>query len=409
MAAHRHARPRLRPLLPAVLLALALLAPGAGFGAQGMGNMAQDMLDSFTTSPAAQQKAAKTAGSSGPRAPAQPVAPTVGPAAGAAPAAVPHPAFRQGPAPAQAGGVRQESLSLQLDGAERRAVLILPKSPALKKGQAAPRLPLLIFLHGAGGSASQAMRQTNLAGRAAAAGFLTVFPEGLGPAEGQTWNAWMCCGYARDQRVDDIGFLSALIDRLQRDHHADPRRIYLAGFSNGAMLASRFALERPGVAAALAVVGGYLPCDPDPLRSQLPILVIHGARDAMARFGPTRAHPVTGRFCEDYPARAQVDHFARGMGLSPKPHLRDSQTSPVRIEDYSPKQKGAKGFLRFLIVKNGGHAWPGGVRERYRYCDPPTAGPDATGLLLDFFQHPPVAVDTAAAPAKPVKNRKTQR
>jgi len=164
------------------------------------------------------------------------------------------------------------------------------------------------------------------------------------------------------------------------------------------------------VAAALGIVAGYLPCNPDPLRAQLPILVIHGAHDAMARFGPTRAHPATGRFCDDYPARAQVDHFAHDMGLSPKPQLRDSASSAVRVEDYLPKQKGAKGFVRFLIVKNGGHAWPGGVRERYRYCDLPTSGPDATGLLLDFFQHPPAATNISApatAPAKQPKKRKT--
>jgi len=399
----------LRRTARALLLVFAAGAFGPALAAAPGGGMAMDVLNSVTKSPASRQSNStfgspygSVPGSSqtGPTAPKQPTAPVV---PGAKPLSD-EPLRRDGRPAAlnqksgQKSGqkitpqARRQVLTLSQDGLERRALLTLPKAAQVKKGQAAPKVPVVIFLHGAGGSAAQAMRQTGLDERAAAAGFLAVFPEGTGPngtsGEGQTWNAWACCGYARDNRVDDVGYLSALIARLRADFGADPARIHLVGFSNGAMLASRFVLERPGVAATLTSVAGYLPCDTKDPADSLPVLVIHGARDQVARFAPTQARPETGRYCEDYPARAQVDFWVRGMNLSPKAQVQDSAKSPARVEEYAAKGKAGRGSVRFVIVKNGGHAWPGGARERYRYCDLPTSGTDATGLVLDFIKHP---------------------
>lgn len=399
------------------LLALALCAaPGLAAMPKGM---ALDAIDSLTKPPSSRQDSTGTtfsktgSGKTGPTGPTAPTAPVV---PGAAPQGTEPPPLRQdsrlapggtaAPAARRAPQSRQQVLSLTHDGAERRALVTLPKAQPQPKGKPASRLPAIIFLHGAGGSAMQAMRQTNLAARAAAAGFIAVFPEGLGPEGGQTWNAWNCCGYARDSRVDDVGFLSVLVNRLRADFHADPARIHLAGFSNGAMLASRFVLERPGVAASLVSAAGYLPCDAPKPPEDLPVLIIHGDRDQVARFAPTSAHPATGRFCEDHPARAQADFWVRGMGLAPAPKVRE--TAAVRQESYAPKQKNARGLVRFVIVKGGGHAWPGGARERYRYCDLPATGVDATGLMLEFCKHPAERESTTASAPANSKVRKVR-
>jgi len=386
------------------LLVLGLCAAPA-LAAMPGGTMAKDAIESLTKPPSSRQDSGATdfsktgahkAGTAGPTAPKAPVVP------GASTA--PETPLRldqrldqrsdQRPGPGsgqntrtpsanqQRQPARQQLLTLTHDGAERRALITLPGQASQSKGQAAPKLPVIIFLHGAGGSATQAMRQTRLAGRAAAAGFMAVFPEGLGPADGQTWNAWGCCGFARDSRVDDVGFLSVLVGRLRAEFNADPARIHLAGFSNGAMLASRFALERPGVAATLSAIAGSVPCDAPNPQDPLPVLLIHGDQDQVARYNPTPSRPATGRLCEDHLARAQADFWVRGMDLAPTPHLRE--TSNVRVEDYAPERPGGRGLLRFVIVKGGGHSWPGGTRERYRYTGAPSAGLDATGLVLDF-------------------------
>lgn len=290
-------------------------------------------------------------------------------------------------------------------GQPRAALVHVPPQAG---GKGARKLPLVIFLHGAGGGAAQAMRQTNLTGLADRAGFLAVFPEGLGPEGGQTWNAWMCCGFARDTKVDDVGFLDALIARLKADGFSGPlidgRRIYLAGFSNGAMLASRFALERPGVAAAIAVVSGTLPCDLDPPAAALPVLIVHGDQDKMARYAPTAAHPATGRACEDYPARAQVDYWVRGMGLPAKPRVLEHTKTHSRMEIYEGGKKG-RAEVRYLVVHGGGHAWPGGAREVYKYCDMPPREPDVTALIWEFLSRHSLGVAPQPAPGKSKQRR----
>lgn len=59
-----------------------------------------------------------------------------------------------------------------------------------------------------------------------------------------------------ENKVDDIGFLHALIDRLHRDDNIDPKRIYVTGISNGAMLSYRLACELSSEIAAIAPVEG---------------------------------------------------------------------------------------------------------------------------------------------------------
>lgn len=398
--------------LCALLLCLCVAVPSPGLAASS-GALAEDVFDSVTKSPdarkseaAARASGAKTgaaAAPASPRAPAAPVVPGSDPGAdpGAGTGAGPESgetlrerlARRQG-----AGRAALRTLTLEHGGARRRALVAVP---AGRQADAGGLIPAIVFLHGAGGSAAQAMRQTALAGRAAAAGYLAVFPEGLGGSGGQAWNAWTCCGQALQRRVDDVGFVAALISRLRAEYGADAARIHLAGFSNGAMLASRVVLERPGLAASLSSVAGALPCElPRPARD-LPVLVIHGDRDQVARFGPAAGHPATGRLCEDHPAQAQAEFWVRGMNLSDPPRLYEDGL--VRVEDFAARDGQAR--VRFLVVKGGGHAWPGGPAERYPHCDLPVAGVDATGLLLDFVRRADAAVQQqrsgAARPRSP--------
>ena len=52
-----------------------------------------------------------------------------------------------------------------------------------------------------------------------------------------------CCGKAEEKKVDDVGFINALIEELEANYAIDPRRIYVTGMSNGAMMSYRLACE----------------------------------------------------------------------------------------------------------------------------------------------------------------------
>src|SRR3954471_18278836 len=78
-------------------------------------------------------------------------------------------------------------------------------------------LPLVLGLHGGGGSGEQFQIQTGLDAKADASNFIMVYPDGLtNPnANIRTWNAGKCCAQnASTLNTDDVGFISELIDKL---------------------------------------------------------------------------------------------------------------------------------------------------------------------------------------------------
>ncbi|MFN3973587.1 MAG: hypothetical protein ACK4L4_20020, partial [Gemmobacter sp.] len=83
--------------------------------------------------------------------------------------------------------------------------IVLPRAP---KGA-----PQILALHGGGGDPDQFAAASGLGAAATAAGYAVAFPAGSGRRGDRllTWNGGYCCGYAQRTRVDDIGFLKAVI------------------------------------------------------------------------------------------------------------------------------------------------------------------------------------------------------
>ena len=75
--------------------------------------------------------------------------------------------------------------------------------------------------------------------------FLVLYPDGMGLfGYLQHWNAGHCCGKAAKDKVDDVGFIAAAIEDVCDHLRVDRSRIYMLGFSNGGMMAYRFAAEK---------------------------------------------------------------------------------------------------------------------------------------------------------------------
>ena len=74
-----------------------------------------------------------------------------------------------------------------------------------------------------------------------------------------------------------------MIDRLVRDKAVDPKRVYVTGFSNGGMLAYKFACENADYVAAAAPIAATVngPCEP---QRAVPLIVFHGMKDIRVRF-----------------------------------------------------------------------------------------------------------------------------
>jgi polyhydroxybutyrate depolymerase len=147
--------------------------------------------------------------------------------------------------------------------------------------------PLVILLHGytARGSLQEAYFQWQPL--AEERGFLYVHPDGLkDPIGNGFWNATdACCNFLANP-VDDVAYISAIIDQVQAKYNVDPKRIYLAGHSNGGFMSYRMACEKAGKIAAIASLAGETFADPATCKPSEPVSVlqIQGTADGTINY-----------------------------------------------------------------------------------------------------------------------------
>jgi len=246
-------------------------------------------------------------------------------------------------------------------------------------------VPVVIVLHGGGGSGQGAARQSGMSAKADKETFIAVYPDGTGPFRSRllTWNAGNCCGSAMNFKVDDVAFMRAMLDRLQRDYAVDAKRIFVTGLSNGAMLAYRLACEMSDRIAAIAPVAGAQNVDCG-LGGSVSLIVFHGAKDqnVLPEGGEPRQHVGPPR--TDRSVAYAASFWAARNGCTGQRLL--EQTTTMRTMVYGGCKNGTG--ITINILDNGGHAWPGGERM-LQMLDEPSHDISATDLMWTFFlMHP---------------------
>lgn len=144
---------------------------------------------------------------------------------------------------------------------------------------------LVIALHGSNGSGTMFRSRSLLSAKADEAGFAVAYPYALvSPGAGITeWNEFFNNSFGSNA-PDDVGFLRQLILALQAQLHPDPRRIYVAGLSNGGFMTHRAGIQLSDLVAAIAVAEGTVVSPgsiqnvPAPL-GPVSVLMLHGDQD----------------------------------------------------------------------------------------------------------------------------------
>jgi polyhydroxybutyrate depolymerase len=278
--------------------------------------------------------------------------------------------------------------SLTVDGHQRSYLFVCPEN-------AAGPLPVVLAFHGGRGNARQMQRYTRFDALVDKQKLVVVYPEAL---DGN-WNDGRGVRIMRAQRdnIDDVKYVRALVDDLEKHCPIDRARIFATGISNGALISHRLAAEASDLVAAVApVVGGMAPAILEKFNPEFPvsILIIQGDADPLIPIAgggvATNLGPARGTVASTADTLAR---YVKRNGNNAKPVIttqdNDSDDgTTLEIHKYPPGPGGVQTEL--YLVKGGGHCWPG----RPAYLPERTIGRasqefSATDVIWQFFQSCP--------------------
>jgi polyhydroxybutyrate depolymerase len=194
--------------------------------------------------------------------------------------------------------------------------------------------PLLIMLHSASTSGAHQERYMKLAPVAKKLGMIYIAPDGTVGADGRrVWNAAKACCQKSGTPVDDIAYITSLIDEIAAQVPVDRSRIYLVGHSNGAFMSLAYACTTGSVAAVVSLAGAF---DSDyRCASNRPfaLLQIHGSADKTIKIngGSLNGFKYTS-------GRETVNIVASLNGCNSEAPLRQ----PFKRKDFDPSIPGAE-------------------------------------------------------------------
>jgi polyhydroxybutyrate depolymerase len=270
--------------------------------------------------------------------------------------------------------------TIDVGGVKRSYLLYVPG-----KSKDTPAVPVILVFHGGLGKPENMPAITGFNTLADSEGFVVAYPRGTSRVEGvelDTWNGGLCCGWAQKNNVDDVGFIRALLDDLTGVVSVDPRRVFAAGLSNGAIFSYRLACEMADRIAAIGSVSGTqnvaecLPSQP------VSVIHFHGTADRMVPLEGGYGEGVSG--FSFAPVADSIDFWERADGCSAATDR--AQNGAILHEAHAPCAAGTA--VELYIIDGGPHGWPGGVAYAPGADDPSNAI-DATAVMWEFFKaHP---------------------
>jgi polyhydroxybutyrate depolymerase len=253
--------------------------------------------------------------------------------------------------------------------------------------------PLVVVMHGSGQNGAQMRIETGygferLAGQHR---FAVVYPDAH---EGY----WDVCGIvgdvsARGGNVDDVGFLTAIVDKLIAELGVDPGRVLATGSSRGGSMALRLALEAPLRFRAVAAVSANVPtaenfkCKPSG-QGTPSVMIMNGTKDPLVPFAGGEVD-LLGLFYSNgkvLSARKSAEYFANLNNISGTPQTSEnSGASGIRVE-HVLWRNGSSVEVELVAIHGAGHGIPQPYRRHPRILGPSPTEPNGPELIWAFFE-----------------------
>ncbi|MBK8944393.1 MAG: hypothetical protein IPM32_03885 [Ignavibacteriae bacterium] len=247
--------------------------------------------------------------------------------------------------------------------------------------------PLVLVLHGGFGNAYNIEEQSQFSIKADTAKipFIVVYPEGVkSPINITTWNAGGCYGYSANTNIDDVDFISTLVDTIESKYKIDKNRIYASGLSNGGMMSYRLAAELSNRIAAIAPVASMMVNENffEPVNS-IPIIHLHSFLDDSV---PIEGGLGDGTANYEYPPLDSVLNIWANINNCNKIDIVFDEPGKYLYKTWTNCNDEKN--IDLYVTYDGGHSWPGGTIPRIG-ADPVSEQINATNLIWDFFlKHP---------------------
>ncbi len=275
---------------------------------------------------------------------------------------------------------------LEIDGVSRQYLVHVPPGYRF----ATPRVPLVLALHGAGMNGPMMVGFCGLNETADREGFLVAYPSGTGIGPFLTWNAGTFFEGRRNDRTDDVKFLSRVIDDLSSIAGVDPHRVYATGMSNGGMMCYRLAAELSDRIAAIAPVAGTVAIAESRPERPVPVIHFHGSRDNIVPFANrNRLERNVTRF-RDVDESVRLWVRLNGCDETPARDRLSKEGDPLTVmrSIHANGRDGSEVVL--VVIEGGGHTWPG-RKPPVSFIGKSTTTFSANDLLWEFFQKHPLS------------------
>jgi len=250
---------------------------------------------------------------------------------------------------------------------------------------------LLVALTGDGLSTKKFENMAKYQKYSDAAGFVVVYPDPFG--EGAKWNH----GFGKNKGgPDDVLFIQALMNEIQKTFNIDPAKIYLTGYSGGGIMAYKAASALSDQVAAVGVVAGSIGyraekgADAEKIQKpETPISVffINGMKDAVVPFGVSGA---SKKAPAGYLSFSEAEsYWTKVNGCTPKPKVRLTKNEHILFHIYNDCSGGVS--VEAISMVTGDHTWPTGIETSKKKNAVVTI--DGTEHMWSFFMAHPKPVE----------------
>lgn len=239
------------------------------------------------------------------------------------------------------GKFKENEESMLLDNVKRTFIV---HEPLPSVGQRS----LVFILHGNGGSGALMKTVTGFNDIADKNNMIVVYPDGYD----QAWNDGRST--VRVKHIDDVKFFKTMTENLIKKYDINPAKVYVAGLSNGAMMALRLSCESD-IFKGVAAISASMPQDMINRCSNKPIsrLMMVGNKDPIIPYngGEIQSFGKRGQAGQVLGLAASMQYFKKLNSITDTPIVHTERGIVRTLYNHQNIQ------LQGYEIDGGGHTW----------------------------------------------------